>query len=183
MRLVRTVRLDVMQQVQSIRESVAARTIRRIAHPTNFSTESENGLSWAIQLAQEYHAELLVLHVLPPPTPLFELESPMKFEAELALSVLLEKLQIADIKARGFLLTGTNSIDGQIVRAARLEHVDLIIMGTRGRTGLSRLFLGSLASRVITRAQCPVLVIPSRQLSKSAPGSRSGVAKDEKRVR
>jgi nucleotide-binding universal stress UspA family protein len=171
-----------MGKIECISQSVAAHTIRRIAHPTNFSTASENGLSWAIQLAKEYHAELLVLHVVPPPTPLFELESPMKSEAELALSVLLEKLQIADIEARGFLLTGTNSIDSQIVRVASLEHVDLIIMGTRGRTGLSRLFLGSLASRVITRAHCPVLVVPTRRLSKSAVGSRSGVAKEEKRV-
>jgi nucleotide-binding universal stress UspA family protein len=65
----------------------------------------------------------------------------MKSEAEFALSVLLGKLEPADIKARGFLLTGNNSVDSQIVRAARLEHVDLIIMGSRGRTGLSRLFL------------------------------------------
>lgn len=151
-----------MRQLESIPQSVASHSIRRIAHPINFSSESENALSWAIQLAQEHQAELLLLHVIPPPTPLFELESPMKSEAELVLSVLLRRLQTTDIEARGFLLTGENSIDGQIVRAARLEHVDLIIMGTRGRTGLSRLLVGSLASRVITRAHCPVLVVPSQ---------------------
>lgn len=154
-----------MRQLESIPQSVASHSIRRIAHPINFSSESENALSWAIQLAQEYQAELLLLHVIPPPTPLFELESPMKSEAELVLSVLLRRLQTTDIEARGFLLTGKNSIDGQIVRAARLEHVDLIIMGTRGRTGLSRLLVGSLASRVITRAHCPVLVVPSQSKS------------------
>ena len=150
-----------MEQLESIPQSVAVYTIRRIAHPTNFSAESENALSWAIQLAQEYQAELLLLHVVPPPTPLFELESPMKSEAELALSVLLGKLQTADIRARGFLLTGKNPIDDQIVRAARLERVDLIILGTRARTGISWLFAGSLASRVMSRAHCPVLVVPS----------------------
>jgi nucleotide-binding universal stress UspA family protein len=154
-----------MRQLESIFHSVAEHTIRRIAHPTNFSTESENGLSWAIQLAQEYQAELLLLHVVPPPTPIFALESPMKSEAEVALSAFLKKLQTAAIKTRGFLLTGENSIDAQIVRLARLEHVDLIIMGTRGRTGLSRLFVGSLASRVIIRAPCPVLVVPSQSRS------------------
>jgi nucleotide-binding universal stress UspA family protein len=151
-----------MRQLDFIPQSVAAHTICRIAHPTNFSSVSGIGLTWAIQLAQEYQAELLLLHVVPPPTPLFELESPMRSEAELALSVLLGKLQTADIKARGFLLTGKNSIDGQIVRAARLEHVDLIIMGTRGRSGLSRLWGGSLTSRVISHAHCPVLVVPGR---------------------
>lgn len=142
--------------------SIAAHTIRRIAHPTDFSSASGNALTWAIHLVQQYQAELLVLHVVPPPTPIFELESPMKSKAELALSVLLAKLETANVRARGFLLTGNTSIDSQIIRAATLEHVDLIILGTRGRSGLSRLFVGSVASRVITHAHCPVLVIPSR---------------------
>jgi nucleotide-binding universal stress UspA family protein len=150
-----------MRQVESIPQSVATHTIRRIAHPFNFSNVSENGLTWAIHLAEEYRAELLLLHVVPPPTPIFELESPMKSEAEFALSVLLAKLETAGIKTRGFLLTGTSSTESQIVRAATLERVDLIIMGTRARAGISRLFAGSLASRVTNRAPCPVLVVPS----------------------
>lgn len=151
-----------MRQAQAIAQSVAAHSIRCIAYPVNFPNVSKNGLSWALHLAQQNHAELLLLHVVPPPTPIFELESPMKSEAELALSVLLANVETAGIKARGFLLTGTNSIDGQIVRAARLEQADLIVMGTRGRTGLSRLLVGSLACRVTTRAHCPVLVVPNR---------------------
>jgi universal stress protein A len=160
--LARTVTLNQVRQVQAIPQSVAAHAIRRIAHPTNFSTESGSALSWAIKLAGENRAELLLLHVLPPPTPLFELESPMKSEAELALSILLANLEKAGITARGFLLTDKNSIDSQIVHAARVERVDLIIMGTRGRTGISRLFCGSVACRVITRAHCPVVVVPGR---------------------
>jgi universal stress protein A len=162
MSLAATVILSVMQHLESILGSVAAHTIRSIAHPISFSNLSEKGLSWAIHLAQNYDAELLVLHVVPPPTPLFELESPEKCKAELALSVLLAELETATIKARGFLLTGTSSTESQIVRAARLERVDLIIMGSRGRTSMSRLFARSLASRVITHAHCPVLVVPNR---------------------
>jgi nucleotide-binding universal stress UspA family protein len=151
-----------MRQVECISQSVTAHTIRRIAHPTiDFSSVSENGLAWAINLAHDYQAELLLLRVVPPPTPIFELESPMKSEAEIVLAVLLAKLETARIKARGILLTGTSSPESQILRAARLERVDLIIMETRRRTGISRLFTGSLASRVISRAHCPVLVVPS----------------------
>jgi universal stress protein A len=152
----------VARQAQSIPQSLAARIIRGIAHPINFPNLSVNGLSWAIQLAQDYQAELLLLHVVPPPTPIFELEAPMKSEAELLLSVLLAELETTAIKARGFLLTGTSSTESQIARAARLERVDLIIMGTRGRAGISGLFARSLASRVITLAHCPVLVVPNR---------------------
>jgi hypothetical protein len=70
-----------------------------------------------------------LLHVIAPPTPIFEIESPMKFQAELALSVLLAKLQTAAIEARGFLLTSKNSIDGHIVGETRLESVAVIVMG------------------------------------------------------
>ena len=86
----------------------------------------------------------------------------MKSEAELALSILLANLEKAGITGRGFLLTDKNSVDSQIVHAARVERVDLIIMGTRGRTGISTLFCGSVACRVITRAHCPVIVVPGR---------------------
>jgi nucleotide-binding universal stress UspA family protein len=150
----------VVGQIQSMSASVTVHTIRRIAHPTDFSIVSGNALTWAICLARQYRADLLLLNVVPPPTPIFEVESFMKSEAERALSVLLTKLETVGITARGFLLTGTTSIDSQIIRAAKLEHVDLIIMGTRGRSGLSRLLAGSLASRVIACAQCPVLVVP-----------------------
>jgi nucleotide-binding universal stress UspA family protein len=152
----------VVEQIQSVCASVDLHTIGRIAHPTDFSIASENALSWAIYLARQYQADLLLLNVVPPPTPIFEIESSLKSGAERTLSVLLGKLETTDIRARGFLLTGNTSIDNQIIRAARLENVDLIIMGTRGRSGLSRLFVGSLSSRVITRAHCPVLVVPSR---------------------
>ena len=104
----------------------------------------------------------------------------MKSKAELALSVLLAKLETANVRARGFLLTGNTSIDGQIIRAASLEHVDLIILGTRGRSGLSRLFVGSVASRVITHAHCPVLVIPSRWSRPETEIQSSSLAKNNK---
>lgn len=159
-----------MGQFQTICRRDSAPPIRRIAYPIKFSSSSEHGLNWAVQLAQDYQAELLLLHVLPRPTPIFEIESPMKSQAEFALSVLLSKLQSTDIKARGFLLTGTNSVDCQIIRAARLARVDIIVMGTRGRSGFYRLFAGSLASRLIARAHCPVLVVPaSRAELVSAP--------------
>jgi nucleotide-binding universal stress UspA family protein len=159
--LLETVTIRLMRQVEFIPQSHPAHTIRSIAHPVNFSNVSVKGLNWAIHLAQDYQAELLLLYVVPPPTPLFELESPMKSEAELALSVLLAKLQTAAIKARGFLLTGTSSIDSQIVRAARLERVDVIIMATGGRNGISGLLTRSLPSRVVAHAHCPVLVVPN----------------------
>jgi nucleotide-binding universal stress UspA family protein len=149
-----------MEEARAVLGSIDADPIRRIAYPINFAKFSKKGLSWAIHFAQEYDAELLLLHVVPPPTPLFEAESPVKSEAELGLALLLGKLKTAQIKTRGFLLTGTATTDTQILRAAKLERVDLIIMETQRHAVLSWLFGRSLASRIIARAHCPVLVVP-----------------------
>ena len=83
------------------------------------------------------------------------------------LSVMLIKLKAFDVVARGLLLMGTGSIDGQVFQAARLEGVDLIVMGTRSRSWISRFLKGSLASRVIARAHCPVLVIRGQSVNKN----------------
>ncbi len=52
--------------------------------------------------------------------------------------------------------------DDQIIRAARRRKADLIVIGTHGRMGLARLFLGSVASRVVAGAKCPVLTVRGR---------------------
>lgn len=147
-----------MREAQ-VPSSLHAAFFRRIAHATDLTLASQNALSWATLLAKSNQAELLLLHVVPPPTPIFEAESPLKAQAEFQLAVLLTSKQLQGVNARGLVLCGTHSIDHQIVKAAQLEQADLIVMGTNGRTGLSRLFVGSVASRVVARAYCPVLVI------------------------
>ena len=133
--------------------------IRRIVHPTDLSPASKNALAWAIHLAKENQAELLLIHVLTPPTPIFEAESALRPQSESALSALLKNIQQENIPAKRLLLKGTNSISKQILRAARILRADLIVMGTHGRSGISRLFTGSVASRIIARSHCPVLVV------------------------
>lgn len=138
-----------------------ARVIGRIGYAIDLGCDEENGLRYAIQLARNYGAELLLIHILPPPTPIFEIESPMQAEAEIALSGLLGTLKKMEIKARGLLLNGATSIAGQISRAAEAEHIDLIIIGARRRTGLTRLLAGSLVAQLVDRCYCPVLVVPN----------------------
>jgi nucleotide-binding universal stress UspA family protein len=53
----------------------------------------------------------------------------------------------------------SGAVADRIVRAARARRADLIVMGTHGRTGVSRLLLGSVASRVIATSPCPVLTV------------------------
>ena len=64
------------------------------------------------------------------------------------------------MRAKAVLLEGV--AHEQIVRAARARRADLIVVGTHGRSGLARFFLGSVAGRVATMATCPVLTVRGR---------------------
>lgn len=57
------------------------------------------------------------------------------------------------------MIIAEESIVSEIIEFAERENIDLIIMGTRGRTGFKKLLLGSVASEVVNFAHCPVLVI------------------------
>jgi len=136
--------------------------IRRILHPTDLTENSDNALATAISLAQQNHADLLLVHALPPPTPIYEIESPIRPEAEEALARLLKRVTDIGVKAKRVLIKGSASVSNNIVRCARFFGADLIVMGTRGRTGISRWLVGSHASRVVARAHCPVVVVRGR---------------------
>jgi nucleotide-binding universal stress UspA family protein len=133
--------------------------IRRILHPTDLTAVSENALAAAISLAKQNYAELLLVHALPPPTPIYEIESSVRPEAEEALAKLLKRVTDIGVKAKRVLIKGSAPVSNNIVRCARFFGADLIVMGTRGRTGISRWLVGSHASRVVARAHCPVVVV------------------------
>ena len=76
---------------------------------------------------------------------------------EKQLESLLAKAKKAKVRVRAFQMEGVPY--DQIARAAKSKRADLIVMGTHGRTGLSRFFMGSVAERVIPLAHCPVLMI------------------------
>ena len=140
--------------------------LRRIACPTSLSESSDGALHWAIQITKASDADLLLFHVLPPPVPLFEAEPFEKRDAEIALTLLLIQVNAMGIRARGSLLSGTDSIGKQIVRAAKLEKVDLLVMGTRDRRRTFRFFIGSsIVSKIVAQAECPVLVIPCNRIT------------------
>lgn len=142
--------------------------VRRILHPTDFSRASGAAFLRAVALAKENRAELLLVHVLLPPTPFIgdgyvspktyeELEAAARRGAQRQLAKLLAKAKKATAKVRAVLIEGVPY--SQIARAARGKRADLIVMGTHGRTGLSKFFLGSVAERVIAMASCPVLTV------------------------
>lgn len=142
--------------------------VRRILHPSDFSSASRTALAKAIAMAKADRAELLVAHVLAFPAPILsdgymspkiydDLTRSMRADGQKQLDKLVAKAKAAGVRARGLLLEGMPA--DAINRAARSKRADLIVMGTHGRTGLARLFMGSVAERVIGGAPCPVLTI------------------------
>jgi nucleotide-binding universal stress UspA family protein len=146
------------------------RRVRRILHATDFSRASTPALKGAISMAKANHARLTVVHVMAPPSlalpgegyvspALYEsLESSARAAAQKRLNAVLARARAAGVRARGLLLEGVPH--ELIARAAR--KADLLVIGTHGRSGLAKLFLGSVASRLVALAPCPVLTVRGR---------------------
>lgn len=142
----------------------ASPKVRRILVPLDFSGQSRQALRWAVPLAAQHKARITLVHVLPlPPYQAVELELPLPRLAEQQDAALrrLEKTAAAHIPPalhdQNLVLTG--HAGPQIVDAAHEHAIDLIVISTKGRSGLQRLLLGSTAEHVVRHARCPVLAI------------------------
>ena len=140
-------------------KTLPATDTRFILHPTDLTPISEKAFAVAVSLARKHGAELLIAHALPPPTPLFESESPHRAQAEVALARLADVAAEFGVSTRRILIDSTAPVSHSIVHCAEEVHADMIVMGTHGKTGIGRWLAGSHAARVITRAQCPVVIV------------------------
>ncbi len=142
--------------------------IRRILHATDFSSASRAAFAKAIELTKSNRAELLLVHVIDrvlpfsaegyiSPAAYTQIEKSTRASTEKQLTALVKQAAKAKVRARTLVLEGT--VSDAIVAAAKSKRADLIVMGTHGRTGLSGLFLGSVAGRVVATASCPVLTV------------------------
>jgi nucleotide-binding universal stress UspA family protein len=140
----------------------------RILHATDFSAASGAAFKQAIAMARRDRAELLVLHVLSPPAPIVAdayitpnvwntLLRSQRASAQRRLDALVDKARRARVRARGLLAEGVAA--DAIVRVARARGARMIVVGTHGRRGAARFFLGSVAARVVAAAHSPVLTV------------------------
>jgi nucleotide-binding universal stress UspA family protein len=143
--------------------------LSRILVPTDLSPASLSGLDYAVELARPFNAEVVLLYVVEPivyatPTDLYgataDLGSVLQ-EQERSGRAQLKKIQERYgkkvPKLRALQQTGTPYV--AITNAAKKLKADLIVMSTHGRTGLSHLFLGSVAEKIVRTATCPVLTV------------------------
>ena len=163
-------------------------TINHILVPVDFSAHSERAVQYATTVANRFGARLQLLHVVEDPfvTGAWSSEVYVPNMPEL-LGTLTNAAQqrIAELKERlaahGFVVE-TDVVTGQPARTI-VEHAtsggfDLIVMGTHGRTGLSHVFMGSIAERVVQKAPCPVLTVHegNRAAVKTTSGEAMAVA-------
>jgi nucleotide-binding universal stress UspA family protein len=146
---------------------------RSILYATDFSSASRAAFSKAVDMARRDRAPLFVGHVLSPPMPMMAgdgyiapstweaIEKQYRSRAQKQLDALVRRARQRGVRARGVLVEGTPTADA-IVRAARARRAGTIVLGTHGRGGVSRMLLGSVASRVVAHARCPVMTVRGR---------------------
>jgi len=141
--------------------------LKSILFATDFSDCSEAAFGYAILLARKFHARLLIVHVINEPVDLRGFYVPHisfdTLEAEIEASA---KKMMQDFCAKQLFQTDdyvTEVIPGipyeEIIKRAEEERVDLVVLGTHGRSGLDHLLFGSTAEKVVRKSSIPVMTI------------------------
>jgi nucleotide-binding universal stress UspA family protein len=154
----------------AMREAVKSPfTLKRILVPIDFSDCSKKALQYALPLAKEHAATLTLLYVVPSSYGAGEyggidyasLQMTMKEDGEKGLAKLAREEVRGEVSTNTLVQVGSPS--REIIESARSLPADLIVISTRGRTGLKHVFLGSVAEQVVQRAPCPVFVVRERE--------------------
>ena len=133
---------------------------KTILFPTDFSTASDAALVHAESLARQMNARLLIVHVEEPPLAYGggELYYGLPEPSSERILKMLEDVKPSDPSVPYTHRLTMGDPAGEVVRIAEDENAEMIIIGTHGRTGMTRLLMGSVAEAIVRRAPCPVLV-------------------------
>ena len=139
--------------------------IKRVLCPTDFSECAEHALKYAIELARRFESKLYLLHVLD--TRVYGHLEPFastvwsiydaKEQAAKGIAEIIPEQERKALHSESQIREGTPFVE--IIKFAREAEIDLIVLGTHGRTGLSHMLMGSVAEKVVRKAPCPVLTI------------------------
>jgi len=166
--------------------------LRNVLVATDFSEPSDAALRYGMELARRFDAALHVLHVVDdlaafPATPVGAaldtgpLVTTLEDEARANLASLVTEPDRSALRAR-LMVTVSGTPATAILRYARDEHIDLIVVGTHGRQGLSYFFLGSVAQHVSRSAECPVLIVRAHERDFVHPDALQVVSSKEAHV-
>jgi universal stress protein A len=135
--------------------------IKKILCPIDFSDYNKSANAYASMLAKSMGAEMVYLHVCLPDVPFGsyayvdpEQEEKLDLKQLKTIQPTVEGVKVSHVVEYGL-------PTDRIVEYANANDIDLIVMGTHGRTGLGRLLMGSVAEAVVRKAECPVLALKS----------------------
>ena len=157
-------------ETMPVRSNPALLSIKKILVPVDFSSLSKKAFQYALRLAQQFKAELTLIHVLEPAVPPsfegLQMAPPFREEdssgAERDLRALIGSVRTAGVpKVKSLFRRGFAS--HEIVDTAKDLDVDLIVIATHGYTGWKHFCIGSTAERVVRAAPCPVLVVREKE--------------------
>lgn len=142
--------------------------ISKVLYPTDFSDPSACALHYAAEMAKKFGAELVMLHVLLDESQMVSFYLPQltvknlskdmeegaraKMEQFIQETSALEGVEYSTEMVKGI-------ADDEIIKFANNNAIDLIVIGTHGRTGLEHVIFGSTAEKVVRTAKCPVLTV------------------------
>lgn len=145
--------------IQSGRKTI---TFDHVLFATDFSRQSQAALPFALSIARRYGSQMIAAHILvPPPLGTF----PTVGIQELAAQALREAKESAKALDRDLVsvpheeLLRRGDIWDELSRIVKEKNIDLIVVGTHGRAGVSKLLMGSVAERIFRQSECPVLTV------------------------
>jgi nucleotide-binding universal stress UspA family protein len=141
--------------------------IKKILIPTDGSEYTKVAVKKGLSLAKLLNAEVTALYVIneaaftaiPPDSLITDIYSLLKTEGEKALQYVIDEGASIGVNVKKMMTEGDPA--ESIVNVG--EHFDLIVMGTLGRTGLSRLMIGSVAEKVVRHAACPIMIVRAKE--------------------
>lgn len=149
--------------------------MKKILYNTDFSDCSINAFVYALHLADQFNAEIITLHTYTRPVigsmylpntyqniyaHLETDEFDMFKDTSKLLHIIAEKHKKEHVK-NTFLMIEGGPIDGML-QTIEKENVDIVVMGTKGATGLKEIFIGSVTGHLMEQSPCPVLAIPEK---------------------
>ncbi len=164
------------------------RHLKTVLNATDFSRNSEEALELACSLARDHGARLIVLHVVPPATPVTggpdvsALRRGETCQEDLRGYRAEMERRLRDLPLPGFprpveRLLRDGDAAATIVRTAEEVGCDLVVLGTHGRSGKARDLMGSVAAEVARRAPCPVVTVKACAAEKVAAPAEAGLSR------
>jgi nucleotide-binding universal stress UspA family protein len=149
-------------------QEVPMLSIKSVLVPTDFSDASEAALNYGRGLAEAFGASLHLVHVMEDllahawAAEVYVASAPnlreeIERESRLRLETMLPEAERERLRAQVALLAGNPFIE--IIRYAKANDIDLIVMGTHGRGPIAHMLLGSVAEKVVRKSPCPVLTV------------------------